>query len=252
MKFLESINTEKKQFFSKLKSYVYAYCEIDEDNKRIPIYIGKGKSDRCLEHLKNVNKKKDLKSQKIAELNNKNKLGIDILAYDLDDKTSFIIESACIDLMGIENLTNIVKGKGDNIKRVPIEELKNIILDKPVEILPEHRGVAILINRDFKPNFGDIEIFEVTRGVWNKTSVGVAKNSKYAYALYHGVVKEVYEIHSWVKAGTQEYFTREIDFKSQKNRFEFIGRKAPEELRKRYKGQLIQRKRSYGSPIFKL
>ena len=39
----------------------------------------------------------------------------------------------------------------------------------------------------------------------------VSGDSKYAYATFKRVVKEVYEIHSWVPAGTQEYFTRELD-----------------------------------------
>ncbi len=245
-------NLTSRIFFDKLKTYVYAYCKIDNENRRIPIYIGKGKGSRCLAHLKNLTTKTDTKSKKILELKNKKKLGIDIIAYNLDDKTAFIVESACIDLMGIENLTNIVKGKGNNIKRTPIEELQNIILDKPIEIDDEDKGVGILINRDFKPNFGDLETFEITRGVWAKNCVSIAKNSKYAYALYHGVVKEIYEIHSWVKAGTQEYFTRKLNIEIIKNRYEFIGKIADDNIRKKYKGKLIKKNRSYGNPFIKL
>ena len=246
------INKFTSIFFNKLKSYVYAYCEIDKENRRIPIYIGKGKGARCLAHLKNLSTKTDLKSKKILELKDKKKLGIDIIAYNLNDETSFIVESACIDLMGIENLTNIVKGKGNNIKRTPIEELQNIILDKPIEIQDKDKGVGILINRDFKPNFGDLETFEITRGIWAKNCVGIAKNSKYAFALYHGVVKEIYEIHSWVKAGTQEYFTRKLNIEIMKNRYEFIGKIADDNIRKKYKGKLIKKNRSYGNPFIKL
>ena len=239
-------------FFNKLKSYVYAYCEINEENRRIPIYIGKGKGNRCLSHLTNLDQKIDSKSKKILELKNKNKLGIDIIAYNLDDKTSFIVESACIDLMGIENLTNLVKGKGDNVKRTPLDELMNIILDKPVKIQKEHSGVGILINRDYKPNFGDLETFEITRGIWRKNLVTIAGEAKYAYALYHGVVKEIYEIHDWVKAGTQEYFTRKLDPTIKKDRFEFVGKIAPQYLRDKYKGKLIEKNRSYGNSFIKI
>ena len=41
-----------------------------------------------------------------------NKLGIDILAHGLDEKTALAIESACIDLMGIDILENLVRGHG--------------------------------------------------------------------------------------------------------------------------------------------
>ena len=46
---------EKTNFLRDLKYYVYVYCEINEDNKRIPIYVGKGKSYRFFSHLKNLN-----------------------------------------------------------------------------------------------------------------------------------------------------------------------------------------------------
>ena len=73
-------------------------------------------------------------------------------------------------------------------------------------------------------------------------------DSKYAYATFKGVVKEVYEIHSWVPAGTQEYFTRELDPERLPTcKWEFVGRKAPEEIRKLYVGKIIKKERSYGS-----
>ena len=55
-------------------------------------------------------------------------------------------------------------------------------------------------------------------------------------------------IHSWVPAGTQEYFTRELDpERLSKSKWEFVGRKAPEEIRKLYVGKIIKKDRSYGS-----
>ena len=71
---------EKSSFLKGLNSYVYLYCEITEDNKRKPIYIGKGKSDRCLSHLSDLDNISSIKSKKIRYLLSENKLGIDILA----------------------------------------------------------------------------------------------------------------------------------------------------------------------------
>ena len=51
---LPLLGNERTNFLRDLKTYVYVYCEISEDNKRIPIYIGKGKSDRCFAHLNNL------------------------------------------------------------------------------------------------------------------------------------------------------------------------------------------------------
>ena len=178
-KFINLKSNERNIFFSKLKSYVYAYCEIDKDNKRIPIYIGKGKADRCLAHLDNLDVDNQ-RNKRIKNLIENNKLGIDILAYDLDDKTALKIESACIDLMGIDLLENKVKGQGGTVKRVPLNELTNTVLEKSVKVAPEHqgKGVVILINRDYRSTFGDLELFEITRGMWStgsKTTAGDAK-----------------------------------------------------------------------------
>ena len=244
---------ERAKFLRDLKSYVYVYCEISDDNRRIPIYIGKGKSDRCFSHLNNLGDLSVLKNKKINDLLKENRLGIDILAYGIDDKTALAIESACIDLMGIDNLANVVRGQGDNVKRVPLNELTNLLMEKTIKVAPEHKGVSILINRDYRPTFGDLELFEYTRGIWTKKMKTISGDAKYAYATFKGVVKEVYEIHSWVPAGTQEYFTRNLDpERLAKARWEFVGKKAPDKLRELYIGKIIKRKRSYGDPFIRV
>lgn len=244
---------ERAKFLRDLKSYVYVYCEISEDNRRIPIYIGKGKSDRCFSHLNNLGDPSILKNNKINYLLNENRLGIDILAYGINDKTALAIESACIDLVGIDNLANVVRGQGDNVKRIPLNELTNLLMEKTIKVVPHHKGVCILINRDYRPTFGDLELFEYTRGIWTKKMKTISGDAKYAYATFKGVVKEVYEIHSWVPAGTQEYFTRNLDPKRlSKARWEFVGKKAPDELRELYVGKIIERKRSYGDPFIRV
>jgi len=245
-------NSINKSFFSKLKFYVYVYCEIDEDNRRIPIYIGKGIRDRCLSHLDDLDKNNDSKSNRIKNLLNENKLDIDIIGYGLDEKTALAIESACIDLMGLGNLANKVRGQGKSIKRIPISELSSKLSTKTVQVAPEHKGVVILINKDYKPTFGDLELFEITRGMWRKGSMTIAGDSKYAFAENNGVTKEVYEIYCWVPAGTQQYFTRQNDPEWMKDRWEFVGKKANNEIRELYIGQRIERPRSFGNPFVKL
>ena len=70
--------------------------------------------------------------------------------------------------MSINNLENRQRGHGDKVKRFSLGELTSIIIDKPVKVAPEHSGCAILINRDYRSTFGDLEIFEITRGIWQK------------------------------------------------------------------------------------
>lgn len=245
--FLNLDPSVRRQFFSELGFYNYAIVELDGDNHRNPIYIGKGKGDRCLQHLDD--KGASEKSTLMTDLYSKGKLGIDILAYQLDEKTAFAIESVCIDLLNIENLTNSVRGHGENTKRLSLNELANLIRNEPVDILPEHKGVAFLLEKTFRHSFGDIELFEHTRGIWSRAQ---KDDVKFAYATFRGIIKEVYEIHSWVPAGTQEYFCRKLDPEKITKRYEFVGKKAPQEIRSLYVGKLINKKRSYGDPFVKV
>ena len=237
----------RKKFFDELDFYTYALCELSEDNKRIPFYIGKGKNERCLHHLDE--KKETEKTRKIKKLANSKKLGIDILAYGLKESESLIVESVCIDLLNIDDLTNAVRGHRDNTKRLPIGELASMVMQDSITIPPEHKGVAFLLEKSFMHDFGDLQLLEHTRGIWTKKQ---PESVKYAYATYRGIIKEVYEIYTWVPAGTQQYFTRELDPEKAAKRHEFVGKKAPEKIRNDYIGKLINKKRSYGNPFVRV
>lgn len=235
-----------KQSLKNIGHYVYALCEID-GHKRIPFYIGKGKQDRCLQHI--FDKNDSQKSQKIQALITDNRFGIDILRHNIDsDKSAKLIEATCIDLLGVGELTNVVKGSGSAMGRMPLDEIHNLQIAIETEIEPEHAGLAFLLNATYKSGMSELELFEVTRGVWRNPP----KNDgiKFAYATYGGIIKEVYVIHSWVQAGTQQYFTRDnLNVRNISGRHEFIGRKADEAIRKKYIGKLIKKKRTYGNPF---
>jgi uncharacterized protein len=97
-----------------------------------------------------------------------------------------------------------------------------------------------------------MELYEFTRGTWAR--VPRDPSLKYAYATYNCIVKEVYEIRCWLPAGTQQNFfsERKLGDLRLKNRYEFVGVIAPNEIRSRYKGKLIKLDRSYGTPFQKV
>ena len=251
--YFPKLSLEKNAFFSKLKSYVYVYCKITNDNKRIPIYIGRGTGDRCLQHLDDLDTNPDDKKKLIKGLLSEKKLDIDIIAYGLDQNTAKKLESACIELLGLDELTNKVSGQSKNndesmIRRIRLTELAGKLSTKTITVEPEHQGCVILINKTYKPTFGDLELYEWTRGGWHKNFVGSAKDAngvffKYAYAEAQGVVKEVYEIYDWIPAGTQPSFTRPQHVPNEKDEYEFVGKKASAEIRERYIGKKIERER---------
>jgi len=240
--------TMYKKSLLNIKHYVYALCEVD-GNKRTPFYIGKGKGDRCLQHLNNINTSE--KALKVKELLIAKRLGIDILRHGLEtDKQAKIVEATCIDLLGVGELTNQVRGSGSNMGRISIEEIHNLQSGEVVNILSEHAGLAFLLNSTYKSGMSELELFEATRGVWR--NIPRDKSIKYAYATYGGLIKEVYEVHGWVHAGTQQYFCRSFDHLDLSSRWEFIGRKATNDVRLLYVGKVINKERSFGTPFVRV
>ncbi|MCV5245813.1 hypothetical protein OFC58_34980, partial [Escherichia coli] len=84
---------------------------------------------------------------------------------------------------------------------------------------PEHAGLAFLLNSTYKSGMSALALYEATRGVWAK--VPRDENLKYAYATYGGLIMEVYQIECWVKAGSQQDFTRDIALGPDTKRYEF-------------------------------
>ncbi|PCJ14487.1 MAG: hypothetical protein COB04_15090 [Gammaproteobacteria bacterium] len=240
--------SEFRKSLEAIDHYVYALCEIKED-KRIPFYIGKGVKDRCLKHLKEQGDSS--KQEAIQKLLSKDRLGIDILRHGIKtDQSARLIEATCIDLLGIGELTNKVRGSGSEMGRATIEEIHNLQSGELIEIDTEHQGLAFLLNATYKSGMSEIELFEATSGVWK--NIPRDESINFAYATYGGLIKEVYQIHSWVLAGTQQYFTRNFESRNISQRWEFVGRKAPQEIRLKYRGKVIKKERSFGNPFVKV
>ena len=227
--------------------YVYAFYDINDLSKK-PFYIGKGKSARCLDHIKNPDD--SLKSARIKELLASNSLGIDILRHGMDEPTAKLVEATCIDLLGVGELTNKVRGSSSLMGRITIDALQHLLLKEETEIAPEHAGLAFLLNSTYKSGMSPLELYEATSGTWKNVPKDDRLN--FAYATYGGLIMEVYEIQCWLKAGSQQYFTRVMNNDPETKRVEFVGRIAAKEIRELYVGKLIKKSRSHGSPFVKV
>lgn len=94
-----------------------------------------------------------------------------------------------------------------------------------------------------------LALYEATRGVWAK--VPKDENLQFAYATYGGLVMEVYEIQCWLKAGSQQYFTRELVIpRNQPFRICWTNRITRNQ--KIIRRQANQKSRSHGSPFVKV
>lgn len=215
-----------------LKSYVYVYT--DPRNGE-PFYIGKGKGNRLFSHL--LDQADCAKVDRIAEIWAAGmEPQIDILRYGLSDAEAALVEAAAIDLIGKAQLTNRMTGYHEkSFGRITSQEFITMITAAPVEV--RHPAILITINQLYRSDMTAEELYEATRGIW---VLGERRNrAEFALAVYQGIVREVYRIHSWYPAGTLEYRTREpSEFRNTHNlgRWEFEGKVAEEAIREEYVG----------------
>jgi hypothetical protein len=218
----------------RLGYYVYLY--IDPRDER-PFYVGKGKGGRALSHLSQEAESR--KCARIAELRAEGREPrIDILAHELrDEETAFRIEAAVIDLFGLDALTNEVRGwRSLQVGRIPLSELTMYYAAKPIAVTDP--ALLIRINRLYHHNITPQELYEATRGTWTVGSPRCT-DACYAFAVFDGVVREVYEIESWHPAGTTPYLTRDAAKLKTKGRREFVGCVATPMIRERYFGRSV-------------
>src|ERR1043165_406780 len=77
-------------------------------------------------------------------------------------------------------------------------------------------------------------LYHCTRGTW-RVSRSRANKAQYAFSVYRGVVREVYEIHEWLPSGSTEH-----SFGADGYRSEFVGKVAPDKIRDKYVGKRLE------------
>lgn len=213
----------KQYTIEKLNYYVYSL--VDPRNNKV-FYIGKGTGNRIFAHIQGI-AEKNRKSEKIEMikdiLNNKLDVIHFIVRHGLTEKEAFEIESAIIDFIGVENLTNIVSGHHSDTRGIKtVEEIKILYEIEEAEI--KEKVMLININNLFNANMNEKEIYEATRKSWI-VSLEKANKCEIVMAVYKGVVREVFICNKW------EFY--EIDKKGKKRSI-FYGEKAKEEIRNKY------------------
>ena len=211
----------------KIKYYVYLY--IDPRNEEI-FYVGKGRRNRAFSHLgERRNSKKNLRIRDIQ--NDGLQPRIEILVHGLDDDlTARKIEASIIDLLGIDNLTNIQSGyESREFGRMSTEQLKALYGAKKVTI--REPAILININKSFRYGMSPVELYDATRSAW---VVGTKRERpSLAFGVYQGIVQEVYKIAHWFPNNTTFNSRRTPDGRDE--RWEFVGQVADNATRNRYR-----------------
>ena len=208
----------------------YVYLYVNPETNTI-FYVGKGKGRRCLSHLDG--KGKSPHGAIIRALRKRGKEPrVEILIHGLkDEKMALAVEMAAISLMGLESLANTVRGHHSARRgRMSLDQVLSLYQRKKVKIAVP--AILIRINRLYRYGIPTEELYDATRIAW---VVGPRREkAEYAFAVYQGIIREVYAITSWLPAGST-FSTRDPHgIKKAKGRWEFVGTVAAENIRKKY------------------
>lgn len=174
----------------------YVYLLIDPETDDI-FYVGKGVGNRIFAHLNHAISS-PLESDKLGKIRSIQAKDLQvkhiILRHGLTEKEAFEVEGSLIDFIGLEGLTNIVSGHHSTGRgRMTTHEVI-IQYDAPKLEISEP-VMLITVNRLFRRDMNEDEIYEITRGNW---VTGPRRNkAKFAFTIYNGIVRQVYEIQRW-------------------------------------------------------
>jgi hypothetical protein len=216
-----------KSIHDKLKYYVYLYIDPRDDTI---FYVGKGKCNRAFAHLHDKSEK-----EKVKRIRDIRKAGkeprIEILVHGVDDETAKKIEASVIDLIGMRNLTNIQAGyESGEYGRMSLDQVVATYERDSVEI--NEPVLLININQSFRFGMPEVELYDATRSAW---VVGDKRESaRYAFAVYQGIVQEVYEITGWFPNNSTFNTRKQEETDPHDVRWEFVGKIANESIRKEY------------------
>lgn len=230
----------------RLGHYVYLY--VDPRDEAI-FYVGKGSGGRCLTHLSDGDDTEKVK--RIAAIQDSGlEPRIDVLVHGLPTaKAALQVEAAVIDVVGREHLTNQVRGWESGVfGRMELMRLISLYDPKPVHI--EEPSLLIRINQLLRFGMTPIELYDATRGIWR---IGPDRDQiRLAFAVFQGVVREVYRVSQWMPAGSS-FSTRmtEEDDLQDPERWEFVGVLAEAAVRKKYIDGSVRRylRRNVRSPF---
>jgi hypothetical protein len=228
------------EVIEKLKTYVYRL--IDPRNGET-FYVGKGKGNRVFAHI-HAEIDDDDPGEKLKRIHEIRATGFDVAhvihRHGLDDATASEVEAALID--AYPGLTNAVAGSGSN-EFGAMHALEIVNKYQAVAAEFKHRSIIINVNRSAT----ETSLYDATRYAW-KIDAKKAGRAEIVVAVRYGLIIAVFIAEQWLPATADNFPGRE----PVPGRFGFIGREAPEEMRRMYIGKRLPdqfRKQGAANPI---
>ena len=208
----------------------YVYALVDPRDESI-FYVGKASANnRAFNHLR-IGAGEEEKHRRIREIrDSKNEPNVEILRYGLATaQASFEVEAAVIDTLGLENLTNKVRGHGVDRGRQKSDAVERLHGSKPVATETISEPIMMFfINQSYSPTKSEPELYDCVRQFWSRVSPKTRTPSPIsgtlpfpvALAVVESVVVRAYSVIAWFPAGST-MSSRTSDGLG--NRWEFVG-----------------------------
>lgn len=198
---------------------VYVYVLRDPRDGEV-FYVGKGTGNRVFAHVGEAIERPN-STDKLDRIRAIHEAGgevdYEIARHGMDEEQAFAVESALIDWIGMEHLSNAVAGHhADRQGRMTIADIIATYRAEPVTI--DVPCILITVNRLFSRNTDPERLYEITRGDW---VIGTRREkARFVLAVFRGLVRAAYSISSW------EPRTSSDPGQKRRNRWRFSGTEA--------------------------
>jgi len=201
----------------KLKYYVYI---LKDPMDYEVFYVGKGIGNRIFSHVNDA-LETSVVTDKLEHIRAIHSRKDEVLYYihrhGMTESEALLVEAALIDVFGLEDLKNEVRGHHTQFGPASAQELEiryaaqPIVIDDPVFL-----GFCTRYDPELTSSE---ELFHDTSYCWKV--VPKKHPAKYAFAVHKMIIREVYEIEEWLRDPMN-------------HRWYFTGQVAPDDIRGKY------------------
>ena len=180
--------------------YVYVYINPETGH---PFYVGKGKGKRARAHLGDIQAPEREKEETIARLRESGlEPKIEIVQWNLSEAAALAAESALIQFIGLDQLANLQRGRGN--RKVHADFIEFISEKKPLRV-SQQMGEEMLIlcaNKCYRDGMSRFELYDAVRGNLNVDEDRV-KHCRFVLVALEGFVLDVYKDPVCIIAGRE-------------------------------------------------
>jgi len=226
------------------------YLLSDPRDDRI-FYVGKGVANRVFSHARAaLGDDEQRPSDKLDRIRAIHLAGLEVhyelLRFGLTEQAAFEVEAAAIQLLGLDDLTNLVAGHHIEVRGRMTCDVATSLFDAPPVGEIAEPVLLIKIPKLWYPSMPAMDLYDATATWWRISPR--RERARYAFAVSRGVIREVYAITEWRQRQPGDRGWEE-DGGQPSKRYRFHGRVAPELAGYRNRSVRHLYKRGEASPI---